>query len=153
MIVPPHWRKNSGKLNLDFYEMKDWGVFFREIELFLCFKGFFYEIFYNVSFITSCWSQGLEGVLMCAMNNLIILWNYLNYDVKKSCRTATITITQDLDKDLQQQIVEEGVNVFKFNNSIIHTVEGVDEIFYKKIFKWIGILLFILMIIFAYFMI
>ena len=98
-------------------------------------------------------SPPFPPVLMCAMNNLIILWNYLNYDVKKSCRTATITITQDLDKDLQQQIVEEGVNVFKFNNSIIHTVEGVDEIFYKKIFKWIGILLFILMIIFAYFMI
>jgi len=73
--------------------------------------------------------------------------------LKKKLRTATITITQDLDKDLQQQIVEEGVNVFKFNNSIIHTVEGVDEIFYKKIFKWIGILVFMLMIIFAYFMI
>ena len=53
--------------------------------------------------------------------------------------------------DLQDKIVQEGVNVFKFNNTIIYTVEGVDEIFYKKLYKWIGILILIIAIIIAYF--
>ena len=66
-------------------------------------------------------------------------------------RAATVEITQDLPMDLQDKIVQEGVNVFKFNNTIIHTVEGVDEIFYKKLYKWIGILILIIAIIIAYF--
>ena len=67
-------------------------------------------------------------------------------------RAATVEITQNLPMDLQDKIVLEGVNVFKFNNTIIHTVEGVDEIFYKKLYKWMGILILIVAIIIAYFM-
>ena len=62
-------------------------------------------------------------------------------------RNATIAITQDLDMEFQERIVKEGINVFKLNNTIIHTVEGVDEIFYKKLYKWCSILLVLLAII------
>ena len=67
-------------------------------------------------------------------------------NLKKKLRSATNGLGEELDKDLKERIIEEGVNVFKLNNSIIHTVEGVNEIFYKKMFKWAAILVLILAI-------
>ncbi len=60
--------------------------------------------------------------------------------MKKKLRAATNELADGLDQDLQDRIIQEGVNVFKLNNSIIHTVEGVDEIFYKRLLKFLAIL-------------
>ena len=66
--------------------------------------------------------------------------------LKKKLRSATNALGQELDPDMQSRIIEEGINVFKLNNTIIHTVEGVNEIFYKKLFKWVAILVLIIAI-------
>ena len=72
-------------------------------------------------------------------------------NMKKKLRSATNALGEELDSELQSRIVEEGINVFKWNNAIIKTVEGVNEIFYKKLFKWISILILILAVIIYYF--
>ena len=69
--------------------------------------------------------------------------------LKKKLRAAANALGQELDPDLQERIIQEGVNVFKLNNSIIYTIEGVDEIFYKKIITWLAIVALIVGIIFA----
>ena len=72
--------------------------------------------------------------------------------LKKKLRAAANALGQELDADLQERIIQEGSNVFKLNNSIIHTIEGVDEIFYKKIFTWLAILALVIGIILALYM-
>ena len=72
--------------------------------------------------------------------------------LKKKLRAAANALGQELDSDLQERIIQEGSNVFKLNNSIIHTIEGVDEIFYKKIFTWLAILALVIGIILALYM-
>ena len=69
-------------------------------------------------------------------------------NIKKKLRAAINTFGQELDIDLQQRIIQEGINVFKMNNSIIHAVEGVDEIFYKRLFKILAILVAIVAVIY-----
>jgi len=72
--------------------------------------------------------------------------------LKKKLRAAANALGQELDADLQERIIQEGSNVFKLNNSIIYTIEGVDEIFYKKIFTWLAILALVIGIIVALYM-
>ena len=69
--------------------------------------------------------------------------------IKKKLRAVTNVLGEEFDKDIQERIIQEGVNVFKLNNSIIHTIEGIDEIFYKRIFKWLTVLAIIVGIIIA----
>merc|ERR1712129_264169 len=72
--------------------------------------------------------------------------------LKKKLRAAANALGQELDADLQERIIQEGSKVFKLNNSIIYTIEGVDEIFYKKIFTWLAILALVIGIIPALYM-
>merc|ERR1712083_521171 len=69
--------------------------------------------------------------------------------LKKKLRAAANALGEELDSDLQERIIQEGVNVFKLNNSIIYTIEGVDEIFYKKILTWFAIFAIVIGVIFA----
>ncbi len=70
--------------------------------------------------------------------------------LKKKLRAVTNSLSEDLSQELQDRIAQEGVNVFKLNNSIIHTVEGVNEIFYKKLFKFLAIVLLIVTLFLSY---
>ncbi len=67
--------------------------------------------------------------------------------LKKKLRAATNAFAEDLDKDLQERIIQEGVTVFKLNNSIVQTVEGVNEIFYKRLFKFLAIVVVVAVIV------
>ena len=69
--------------------------------------------------------------------------------LKKKLRAAVNALGEDLDPEMQERVVKEGVNVFKLNNSIIHTVEGVDAIFYKKLFKFLAVLIIIIAVLIA----
>lgn len=71
-------------------------------------------------------------------------------EVKKKLRSVINAMGEEMDLDLQQRVIEEGVTVFKLNNSIIQTVEGVDEIFYKKLYKYCGVLIVIVCILFSF---
>jgi heme oxygenase len=66
--------------------------------------------------------------------------------LKKQLRSALNDLGPELDTNLQERIIQEGVNVFKLNNTIIETVEGVDEIFYKRLFKIVAVFMAILAI-------
>ena len=93
--------------------------------------------------------------MKCLYGNLKIDTYFLGETpggLKKKLRAAANALGQELDADLQERIIQEGSNVFKLNNSIIYTIEGVDEIFYKKIFTWFAILILVIGVILALYM-
>lgn len=53
--------------------------------------------------------------------------------LKKELRSAVDGLANDLDAETREAILDEGTNVFKLNNTIIETVEGLNEIFYKRL--------------------
>jgi len=55
--------------------------------------------------------------------------------VKKSLRSAAEEMGNHLDKDTQELVINEGIRVFELNNTLINSVEGVDEAFWKLV-KW-----------------
>merc|ERR1719273_3112462 len=66
--------------------------------------------------------------------------------LKKKIREAMETMSKYLDEDTKEEILREGVKVFELNNSLIHSVKGVDEAFWKLTKKLILIALFIVLV-------
>jgi len=55
--------------------------------------------------------------------------------MKKQLKTAINGLAENLDEETRQMILEEGVNVFKLNNTIIASVQGVNVVLRRRLFK------------------
>lgn len=55
--------------------------------------------------------------------------------LKKALRSGMEEMGGHLDPDAQEAIVQEGVKVFELNNTLIRSVKGVDDAFWKFILK------------------
>ena len=51
--------------------------------------------------------------------------------LKKRIRESMEDISENLDEETKENILKEGVKVFELNNSLIHSVKGVDEAFWR----------------------
>lgn len=60
-------------------------------------------------------------------------------NLKKKLRDATNKVAEDLDESTKKEILEEGVKVFQLNIEIIRSIEGIDEIFWRKMIWWAAI--------------
>ncbi|TRY67005.1 hypothetical protein TCAL_02314 [Tigriopus californicus] len=67
--------------------------------------------------------------------------------LKKRMKEIANTVAKDLDDETRKQILQEGVQVFKLNNTIIKSVRGVNDIFYKRVGICLAILCIILLLI------
>lgn len=71
--------------------------------------------------------------------------------LKRDLKKATNLIANEMDEKQKEQMLIESVNVFKLNNDIVKSIEGVDEIFYKKMATFsVAALLLAVMAYFAY---
>ena len=50
-------------------------------------------------------------------------------------KTAINAFAENIDVDLRKEILEEGINVFKLNNTIIASVKGVDQVLRRRLLK------------------
>jgi heme oxygenase len=66
--------------------------------------------------------------------------------LKKQLKGAINQFADNIDVQLRQEILEEGINVFKMNNTIIASVKGVDAVLKRKLLKllMVMILMFLL---------
>ena len=60
--------------------------------------------------------------------------------MKSLMKDVTNSVAQELDADLLDAIVHEGVRVFELNNELVKSVSGVDTIFYKKLMLFCSII-------------
>lgn len=67
--------------------------------------------------------------------------------VKKSLRAATEDMSKHLDDETQEMVVNEGIKVFELNNTLVNSVEGVNEAFWR-LAKKVGLVILILAILF-----
>lgn len=69
--------------------------------------------------------------------------------LKNQLRAAVNEVAEQLDEETKQEILEESVTVFKMNNLVIGSVQGVDRVLKRRLFKFlIAIVLLILFIVF-----
>merc|ERR1739845_328001 len=66
--------------------------------------------------------------------------------LKKKIREAMETMSKYLDEDTKEEILREGVKVFELNNSLIHSVKGVDEAFWKLTKKLLPIAFLVILL-------
>jgi len=64
--------------------------------------------------------------------------------VKKSLRGATEEMAANLDLETQDLVIHEGIKVFELNNTLINSVEGVNEAF-GKLVKWVILMAIIIL--------
>jgi len=69
--------------------------------------------------------------------------------VKKSLRAATEDMAANLDSETQELVVNEGIKVFELNNTLINSVEGVNEAFGKLVRRMALVALLILAVLFG----
>jgi len=55
--------------------------------------------------------------------------------LKKQLKEAINSLADNLDQETRQAILEEGINVFKLNNTIIASVQGVDAVLRRRLLK------------------
>ena len=70
--------------------------------------------------------------------------------LKLRTKEAVNRIGENLDEELRDRIVAEGIRVFELNNAIIRTICGVDDVLYRKLltpFKVIVLLTFLYIIV------
>jgi len=73
--------------------------------------------------------------------------------LKKDLKAAINSLADNLDQETRQAILEEGINVFKLNNTVIASVKGVDVVLRRRLLKMliaaVLLLLFILTLVFT----
>jgi len=68
--------------------------------------------------------------------------------LKKQLKAAINSFAENLDVETRQAVLEEGVNVFKLNNTIIASVKGVDTVLRRRLLKLlIAVILIILFVV------
>jgi len=81
-------------------------------------------------------------------NSVTMYENISIGSLKKQLKCAINEFADNIDIELRQEILEEGINVFKLNNTIIASVKGVDIVLRRRMLKLlIAVILFIFMII------
>jgi len=73
--------------------------------------------------------------------------------MKKQLKTTLNELADSLDEDTRQMILEEGVNVFKLNNTIIASVQGINTVLRRRLFKLLIALVLVCLFLFASYMI
>lgn len=71
--------------------------------------------------------------------------------LKKQMRKSVNDVAEELDDDTKEDILKESVEVFKRNNVIIGSVEGVDRVLKRRLIKLLIAVLMLLLFIFAWF--
>ena len=69
--------------------------------------------------------------------------------LKKKVREAAERVADGVDEETKEAIVLEGVKVFQLNNTLVRSVRGVDDVFYRKVITWVTVLAVIISIILA----
>jgi len=70
--------------------------------------------------------------------------------LKKQLRKAINDLAEELDEETKQNILDEGVQVFKMNNVIIGSVKGVDRVLKRRLLKLFIAVILMLLFLFAY---
>ena len=66
--------------------------------------------------------------------------------LKRKIRDAMERMSEHLEDDTKEKILSEGIKVFELNNTLIHSVKGVDEAFWRLTKKMIMIALFLILV-------
>jgi hypothetical protein len=66
--------------------------------------------------------------------------------LKKQLKGAINQFADNIDAQLRQEILEEGINVFKMNNTIIASVKGVDAVLKRKLLKLLMVMILLLLL-------
>ena len=66
--------------------------------------------------------------------------------LKKKIREAMESMSENLDEETKDNILNEGVRVFELNNTLIHSVKGVNEALWRLTRKVFTIALLIILI-------
>ena len=74
------------------------------------------------------------------------LGNKIFSSLKKKIREAMESMSEHLDEETKENILNEGVKVFELNNTLIHSVKGVDEALWRLTKKVLMIALVFILI-------
>lgn len=69
--------------------------------------------------------------------------------LKKNLKKAINDLAEELDEETREAILQEGVKVFKLNNTIIGSVKGVDRVLQRRLVKLLIAVILLLLFIFA----
>ena len=58
--------------------------------------------------------------------------------LKKSLRSAAEDFGGNLDSETQELVISEGIKVFELNNTLVNSVEGVNEAFWRLVL-WVAV--------------
>jgi len=84
-------------------------------------------------------------------NNVTSYGEYSIGPLKNQLRAAVNDVANQLDEETRNEILEEGVTVFKMNNLIIGSVEGVDRVLKRRLMKLLIALVLLFLFIFFWF--
>jgi len=70
--------------------------------------------------------------------------------LKKQMRSATNEVAEQLDEETREAILKESVEVFRMNNVIIGSVQGVDRVLKRRLLKMLIALVLCMLFIFAW---
>lgn len=80
--------------------------------------------------------MSLSSVGASATGNSVTTYENITIgSLKKQLKTAINAFAENIDVDLRKEILEEGINVFKLNNTIIASVKGVDQVLRRRLLK------------------
>eukprot|EP00088_Acartia_fossae_P037105 TRINITY_DN3829_c0_g1_i3.p1 TRINITY_DN3829_c0_g1~~TRINITY_DN3829_c0_g1_i3.p1 ORF type:complete len:261 (-),score=53.48 TRINITY_DN3829_c0_g1_i3:147-929(-) len=95
--------------------------------------------------------MSLSSVSTSEGNNVTAYENTTIGSLKKQLKGAINEFAENIDRELRQEILEEGINVFKLNNTIIASVKGVDEVLRRRLLKLlIAVILLIILFLFSW---
>jgi len=81
-------------------------------------------------------------------NNVTSYGEFSIGPLKNQLRAAVNEVANQLDEDTRQEILEEGVTVFKMNNLVIGSVEGIDRVLKRRLMKLLIALVLLFVFIF-----
>ena len=87
--------------------------------------------------------SGNEGLAVISVENI--------YKLKTQVRNTMNEIADDLSEDTRSKLIEESKKVFEWNNTIIRSIKGADNVFYARVFKYLIALVVLLIAIFYVF--
>ena len=71
--------------------------------------------------------------------------------LKRKLRQAVNDLADNLDEETKEAILTESVKVFEFNNTVIKSVKGINQVLLRRLFKFFIAAMLLLLFFFAYF--
>ena len=71
--------------------------------------------------------------------------------LKKKLRQAVNDLADNLDEETKEAILTESVKVFELNNTVIKSVKGINQVLFRRLFKFFIAAILLLLFFFAYF--